>query len=100
MNLRIAKIVTGEIVIGQFQQDGYIDKCLEIKMSINQSGDGIQIGFSPLFGNLAPVPVSIDMDKTVYCTDPDSQLTTAYLQIISGIVTPTPEEKSIILQKK
>ena len=87
-NVKLAKLVSGEVIVGSEGAD-VLEKCLLLQ-AMPVEGNQIRMGISPFLAPYSRDDANINKMFCMTMIDADAELTAQYQQITSGIVTATP----------
>ena len=97
MDVIVARIVSGEMVIGKKTETG-IKECLAVRNKpVSQTE--IQTMLTPVFIMMSADLVEYKNEHIVTTAKPDSELEKEYLKSTSSIIRPTANETSKILRR-
>jgi len=96
-SIRLCRIVTGETIVGN-QVDKEIKNCLLIQAMPMPDGQQIRMGISPYLIPYSRSKANIKLEHCVVNVDADPELVKQYQQIVTGIVTATPNDLKNIVQ--
>ena len=97
-NIKLSKLVSGEVVVGELNTDGILKNCLALQAMPTQDMQRIQMGISPYLAPYTQASADIESQFRIVTIDADPALAAQYQQITTGIVTASPGDLKNLIQ--
>lgn len=96
LGLKLAKLISGEFVIGNVIKHSILTNVFKINISFDQNTGSPNINMVPYMHPLnLDVGLVISLDKCITITDPSEQISGLYVQHITEHIKKTQEQENV-----
>ena len=92
-DIKLCKIVTGELVIGKLDYTDFLIKDVYVvrlhNVTINETGVNFQAELLPYMFPISDQPTSLNMDTVLTKVNPPKDILSRYSTALSGIILPS-----------
>lgn len=97
MEIKLAKLISGEILIGKYDRPGLAEAYLV--QAVPQNNNSFNVLILPLFMPISKDAVNISADKIITMIDAPDNIKNEYTRLTTGLVMPSSAEANSILKQ-
>ena len=100
MSIVLAKLVTGEMVVGEMNSDGSMSNCMGCIVSVNQQTKEQRLNMGPLLPTKSAPIEKIEKSKVAYYGNPTQEIVDLYDRTTSSIHKPSTTDVQNVQKSK